>query len=1073
MTTISGQQITFEAKKQTSPFHNWLSNIAGNTAYTAGVSAPTTENGIRVTKYYLKPDPGIINSTTVNSVFLTKEINVAGNMVQFANEMNSGLNQSWVTVNLMDNIAFEIGMPVIAEFKGTFKGNNKTITFNSGTNIMGGDSANVGIFGTLTSTARVENLNVIFSGTLTAGTETDGAIDIATVKVGVIAGQNNGTLENVSLSLTQGGLITALGQTVFAGGMVGDNVGAISKSTVTIDGKFFIQGYSMYVGGVVGTSSATTTFTNINVVVRGELLALVRAGGAAVANVGGFAGRTTSATLSTNNFVITVKDVSNFKNDVLRTLNATTSKKGAIAGVGSATKALNNTWLMASYEQYMDDGENEDGEKVIRLFDGDTNVYNANRIYVNGGTVNCTMDVTVVNPVISFSVPHDTSHVFTGWFINYNCNTMVSSNYLSGSSLTNLGQMSNMVFFTAVISSMIMNYDNLNTIAITTNAGQNYSGIEFILGADITIPSAATYMPIGTITNPFRGIFDGKSLHIYIDGSISQANQAVGLFGCIGEGGVVKQLQVTLNSNIGAIGNIVSGVIAAYNYGTIGQDSSSNKIIVDINSTISGNVAGGIVGINYGIIKNAEVNYIQDPADIYVFGNVSATGLVSYEGTGANGIGGGVVGFNAEGSLVKNAIAAYDVYNNNVVEVLILAETSKGIAYAGGLVGYNSGELYSSICEIRIESEETVTAGVMFWGTGSGVSGTLVGFNSPTANIDALWALYCQDNSLALPIDALALINGKDSTKGNKLVRYGVGAINIIIEDNNITQPKGGAITFKAVSAGVAFYNYTSDILAGDIVTAANGGAGRNFSPTVATATKPGLAGVVYYGVFVNTSITSSADLYAMAANINSGFSAHANYIVTLNTSSEIKLYPSDANYATIGSDNAFVGNFNGNGYLIRLFINADFPAQNIGKALFGTIAATSAVQNFRFDVEVGIVLEQGGEIGSGVKAAGFLANINHGLINNVTLNTTARIIGTAGNGIDYVGGITGYNDGIIKSTTITYLFSNLLGIDYAGAIYGYNAGGIAGYNRGYGQVISCINNSNVKGSNYVGGIVG
>lgn len=1048
-TTINNRQIRFDAKIATSPFHEWLSSIANNTKYTDQTYRDyDLVNGVMMQTDWFLPRGGLATSTTVNAVFLTKEINVAGNLVQFANEMNSGLNQNWVQVTLNNDITFEVGMPIISEFKGKFFGENHTITFNNGSTINGSSSnSNVGMFGKIASGAIVENFKVVFSGTMNAGTVTEEVIDIADINVGVITGYNEGTIDNVSLTLSQGGLIHSLSSvSANVGGIAGVSTTAINKSEVIIDGKFEVLSNTVNLGGVVGLTSSTSTFTNMNIVASGELLASLQ-GGDKSASLGGFAGKTTGATLNLNNVVITVKEISNFKNDVLRGLNATTCFIGAIAGVGSVTKVLNNTWLTASYDQYMGDGENDPGEKVIRLFDGDNSVYNANRIYINGGVVDCIMEIDAAEPEIRFSVPHDTSRVFTGWFINYNCSTMVGAEHLSGADFVPEGQ-SNAVFFTAVISSMVMSYDNLKTIAITTNAGQSYSGIEFILGTDITITAADEYIPIGTIENPFCGIFDGKSLNVHIQGGISTADNTMGLFGCIGEGGVVKQIQVTIDSDIGSEDEIYGGAIAAYNYGTIGQDSSSNKVIVNINKIVTGYVIGGIVGENYGVVKNVEVNFGQSIADHSKYGKITAKGLDSFVGSDSNGIGGGVIGLNREDGVLKNAIVRYDVIDSEFIESRIFGICFSGTAYVGGIIGYNSGALYSAVCEVELDVEGQQIASVLYSGDGNGVAATLVGYNETTSDIDAVWALYIQADTLALPNAEMPLITGKDAGESNKLIRYGSGNIETVIEDNNITQPYGGGITFRAITTDVAFYNYTSSLSTGELVSAFNGAAGISFSPTVTTATKPGLAGVTYYGVFVNTQITSSADFYAMAANVNNGFSAHANYILNIPTSTELRLFPSDEGYISIGYGNAFVGNFNGNSYLIRLYIDSDNPLENEGKALFGTVASTSVIQNFNYDVEVGIVLREGSSLGAAT-AAGFIADINYGQITNVVLRTYAVIEGNESESVDYAGCIAGYNDGVIKNTNVTFMFLNDLGNNYAGTIYGKNAGGIAGYNSG------------------------
>ena len=217
--------------------------------------------------------------------------------------------------------------------------------------------------------------------------------------------------------------------------------------------------------------------------------------------------------------------------------------------------------------------------------------------------------------------------------------------------------------------------------------------------ASLNANGGAGWLPIGTDTDPFTGIFHGDNYTIqglYID---RPSTNFIGLFGYI-DGGEV--------SNIGLVDANVSG--HWYLGGLVGMNDLEGTVS---NSYATGNVSGdrvvgGLVGRNRGTVENS-----------YATGNVTGTGFAvgglmgSNQHTVSNSYAtgsvsgdervGGLVGFNFGGT-VSNSHADVDVTGSRM--------------NVGGLVGYNHGTVSNSYATGNVSG-------------GSSVGG-LVGLNQPT-----------------------------------------------------------------------------------------------------------------------------------------------------------------------------------------------------------------------------------------------------------------------------------------------------------------------------------------------------
>ncbi len=168
--------------------------------------------------------------------------------------------------------------------------------------------------------------------------------------------------------------------------------------------------------------------------------------------------------------------------------------------------------------------------------------------------------------------------------------------------------------------------------------GMTNSGMTFEITEDISLSELITYsgwMPIGNDDDResgFYGILNGNG-HT-ITGLWIAGTECSGLFGAIGSGGMIRDLNVIIDSDKGGVkGDVIAGTIAGSNYGTIegctvrssgntGVSASVNiggiagyqsggsiidcRSYVNVNSTEGTSCVGGLVGLqeNSGLIMD-------------------------------------------------------------------------------------------------------------------------------------------------------------------------------------------------------------------------------------------------------------------------------------------------------------------------------------------------------------------------------------------------------------------------------------------------------------------------------------
>ena len=278
--------------------------------------------------------------------------------------------------------------------------------------------------------------------------------------------------------------------------------------------------------------------------------------------------------------------------------------------------------------------------------------------------------------------------------------------------------------------------EGLKNIAKLVNEEWNLS-IDITLTSDIDL-SGIDWTPIGTdFSKRYTGTFDGNGNTI--SGlTVKGSNEYAGLFGCIDDGGTVKNV-VLENVQIASDNQYANvGGVAGYSRGNIENCSVSGSVSGNSNSNGTSNCVGGVVGQQYGgtiteCTSSAIVDGRNEVGGVVGFNGVGtltacyATGDVTAERDPRNNTyAGGVVGFNGVGTLT----ACYATGN------VTGTGTGSGSIYVGGVTGDNA----SGTLTACYHAAETVSGP-------DGATGGVTGRNyDANVGIPSITACYWQNN---------------------------------------------------------------------------------------------------------------------------------------------------------------------------------------------------------------------------------------------------------------------------------------------------------------------------------------
>ena len=217
---------------------------------------------------------------------------------------------------------------------------------------------------------------------------------------------------------------------------------------------------------------------------------------------------------------------------------------------------------------------------------------------------------------------------------------------------------------------------------------------------------------IGNYADSFTGVFNANDHVISNFTYTSTDTDYIGLFGCVGSAGEIKDLGLTDPNVDAGTGDNVGGLVG-YNYGTVSNCYASGAV------TGTDYHVGGLVGRNDGTVSNC-----------YATGTV--TGIVYV---------GGLVGYNDDAGTVSNSYATGDVAGESYHVGGLMGLNFGGISncyasgtvtgtddhyHVGGLVGRNYGTVENSYAKGLV--------------TGNNYVGGLVAYNDDAGKVKNSYA---------------------------------------------------------------------------------------------------------------------------------------------------------------------------------------------------------------------------------------------------------------------------------------------------------------------------------------------
>lgn len=312
--------------------------------------------------------------------------------------------------------------------------------------------------------------------------------------------------------------------------------------------------------------------------------------------------------------------------------------------------------------------------------------------------------------------------------------------------------------------------EDWQTIAAAVAEGESYANKYLKLGADIdlTSVSGAAYQPIGDVTTPFNGTFDGAGFTVKNLTVSSTSATYYGLFGYIGANGTVKNLKVD-NVRINSEGSYI-GIVSGWTEGTIDKVNVTSSLVI-VNGEMGGGITGalrgglinkssfqgsvqgngsvaGIAGQSHqGKITNCDVRanvthrlYFAATAHDAA-GIVGAASASEIEGCSSTGMIQDVDGYAAAGSLVARLIQGSKLsksYTTMAIQAtgnMTIGSTTgtQILPYEGGLCGY-AQEAEISDCFSSAYIFQNYTAAAPYAGGLLGYLGVSYSFSSADGN---------------------------------------------------------------------------------------------------------------------------------------------------------------------------------------------------------------------------------------------------------------------------------------------------------------------------------------------------
>lgn len=437
---------------------------------------------------------------------------------------------------------------------------------------------------------------------------------------------------------------------------------------------------------------------------------------------------------------------------------------------------------------------------------------------------------------------------------------------------------------------------------------RNYPDAFFKLNADIRL--VGNFIPMYSDEVMFNGTLDGNGHKIIGLTIYNTSSFYTGLFACIGEDGVVRNLTL---ENVNVQGANYVGALAGYSLGTITDITVTGKVTyfaqntymvfiggiigraegevnrcssntdVSCENTGNGAYVGGIsgyCGYSGEIVEThtkGDITISSEIASVYgggLFGDFSgdkftactATGnvTVSNKGNDACTYAGGLVGYSRSYTTIT------DCYSSGDVTVTSSLNSRNAYAYTGGLVGYSYGKLTVTDCYTL------GNASIVDVGTGNLISYVYVG--GIVGYIDNYSGLIITSCYTSGEVIAMTTENSTIGVHAGGLAGYSDSAIitDCYTVGDVIATHTNNSYSFAAMLGGLIGYCYSSTITG-----CYTSGEVRAITACVKYSSSAYIGGLV--GVSQSTTITDCYTKGTLSAiytgDISSEVSAYAYYV--------------------------------------------------------------------------------------------------------------------------------------------------------------------------------------------------
>jgi len=686
----------------------------------------------------------VIHNPIINSSYRDKHYKLGAPInlsTKYGSQYSDGGGNGWIPIGKTNT-----------PFQGTFDGADFTI---SGLYIDRQNIQYVGLFGYLSGTVTIKNLNVAADYVSGSGNFNNGSSYYSAGHLGGLAGNNRGsaTIENCQFTGDITGLGSAAGSNSLVGGLVGSDSGSITIKNCRFIGD--VSGVTTtvnsHVGGLVGQSGSNITIENCDF--TGNVSGAATTGGS---YVGGLIGYGVGGSVIIKNCTI--------DGDVRSETTTGSNDAGGLAGIiNGSNNTIENCQFTGNVRGVRSEATSGSGHVGGLLG------------FVYGAAIeNCHF----IGGDVSGTVATGGGYTGVGGLLGYSSNAAVISR---SSAIANV----NGSTYTGGIAGHIGSSTSELTECLFdgTVTGTGYVGglLGFFSSSDIIITDCVIAENVNIIGNGYvggvAGYFSGSgtitrtSFSANITADSNYVGGLVGYSGSSGSGSTITDSHTTGNisakSNVGGLvgwayrvsitdsyseGNIigdslVGGLVGSTSYITLTNSHSSGDI------TGTGWYIGGLAGRNTGGSSNQAADcystgnvrgasyvgglfgsgYYTKIIDSYSIGDVSGTGdyigglagLAEYymEMTGSYSTGdvagggnyvGGLAGSVPSGSCGLRFTECYSAGNIS------------GTDYVGGLFGYNNmGGVKSSYATGDVSGQDRV----------GGLMGCLVGCSSVNGGI--------------------------------------------------------------------------------------------------------------------------------------------------------------------------------------------------------------------------------------------------------------------------------------------------------------------------------------------------